>query len=198
MAARIVASGNVFARNRTGRVRAANVTWDGGKVTASGGVTLSKDGNTLSGARLQTDSGFKQAVLSGSVRGRTASGETVTAGNLVWRNGRVVARNGVSARRGVLTLRGDQLEATDDGNHAIVTGNVIVTNNDGATLRAPLVRYEKKTNKVFATGGVSYNDPQRKTQLRGKTLIANLKLHKASLTGASASSEMQLFDKKLF
>jgi LPS export ABC transporter protein LptC len=196
-AARIVASGNVFARNGMGSVRAANVTWGGGRVVAGGGVTLSKDGNVLSGASLQSDDHFKQAVLSGRVRGRMAQGETVSAGTVIWRggrSGRVLARNGVSARRGVLTLRGDQLDATADGNHATVTGNVVVTSDEGATLRAPLVRYERKTNKVFASGGVRFSDPKRGMQLRGKTLVANLKLRGASLSEGTGSGNVELFN----
>ncbi|HVF09674.1 MAG TPA: LPS export ABC transporter periplasmic protein LptC [Abditibacteriaceae bacterium] len=198
-ASRITAHGNVFARNRAGSVRAANVTWGGGRVVATGGVRLSKDGNVLTGASLQSDDHFRQAVLSGGVRGRLAQGETVAAGTLTWRNGRILARRGVSARRGVLTLRGDRLDATADGNHATVTGNVVVTNDEGATLRAPLVRYDKKTGKVFAAGGVWFSDPRRGMRQHGKTLIANLKLREATMTQVTGSGNMQLFEgKKLF
>ena len=198
-ASRITASGNVYARSNEGSVRASKLTWGGGRVTATGGVTLRKGGNVLTGARLESDDQFKEAVLSGSVQGRLAQGETVAAGTLIWRNGRVLGRNGVSARRGILTLRGNQLDATADGNHVTVTGNVVVKSDEGKTLRAPTVRYDKKTGKVFASGGVQFSDTQRGMQLRGKTLVANLKLHGATLTEVSGSGDMELFKgKKLF
>jgi lipopolysaccharide assembly outer membrane protein LptD (OstA) len=76
---------------------------------------------------------------------------------------------------------------------------VVVTNDEGATLRAPFARYDRKANKVFAWGGVSFKDPRRNLQFRGKTLTANVKLHAASLTGVAGSGDMRLFeDKTLF
>jgi lipopolysaccharide assembly outer membrane protein LptD (OstA) len=196
--ARIIASGGVVAQNPQGIVRAANVVWGGGRVTGTGGVTLVKDGNTIRGSRLTSDDEFKQATLSGDVSGRLARGETVSAGVVLLRNGMVLARGGVSGRRENLRLRADTLEATRDGQNATLRGNVVVTSDDGITARAPVVRYDRKAAKVYASGGVTVIDPQRGQQ-RGRTLVADLKLNNAVLTEVSGTFSEKLFkDRKLF
>jgi lipopolysaccharide assembly outer membrane protein LptD (OstA) len=196
--ARIVASGGVVAQNPQGTVRAANVVWGGGRVTGSGGVTLVKDGNTIRGSRLTSDDKFKEATLSGDVNGRLARGGTVSAGVVLLRNGMVLARGGVSGRRDDLRLRADTLEATRDGQHATLRGNVVVTSDDGVTARAPVVRYDKKAAKVYASGGVTVVDPKHGQQ-RGRTLVADLKLNNAVLTEVSGTFSEKLFkDRKLF
>jgi lipopolysaccharide assembly outer membrane protein LptD (OstA) len=196
--ARIVASGGVTARNPQGTVRAANVVWGGGRVTASGGVTLSKDGNTIRGSRLTSDDEFKQATLSGDVNGRLARGGTVSAGVVFLRNGMLVARDGVSGRRDNLRMRADTMEATRDGQHATLRGNVTVTSTEGMTVRAPVVRYDKKAEKIYASGGVTVVDRKRGQQ-RGQTLVADLRTEKAVLTDVSGTFNEKLFkDSKLF
>jgi lipopolysaccharide assembly outer membrane protein LptD (OstA) len=202
-AMRIVATGDVYARNSDGSVRAERVTWGGGRVIGSGNVMLQKGANTLGGARLETDDKFTSAQLSGSVSGRLSNASMVSAGSLSWQNGpgggRVLARDGVSARRGNLRLRANRMDATGDGSHATLTGNVVVTSDQGVTVRAPVVRYDKAAAKVFASGGVTFRDPQRGLQQHGKTLVADLKLKQATLTDVTGSGDMRLFkDKKLF
>jgi lipopolysaccharide export system protein LptA len=105
--ARVVATGGVRARNPQGQIRAAQVTWADGRAVASGNVTLSSDGNTLSGARLETDQEFRRAVLSGGVRGAIGTAR-VSARTLTWlrvQNGRTLPDNGRIEARGNVTLR---------------------------------------------------------------------------------------------
>jgi hypothetical protein len=174
------------------------VNWGGGRVVGAGGVTLVKDGNSISGARLDSDDKFTAATLRGNVNGRLAQGGTVAAGVVLLRNGMVLARDGVSGRRGTLRLKADMLDATRDGQHATMRGNVVVTSDDGITARAPLVRYDKKRGTVTATGGVTVVDPRRGRQ-QGRVLVADLGLKKATLTDVTGTFNEQLFkDRKLF
>jgi LPS export ABC transporter protein LptC len=106
---------------------------------------------------------------------------------------------GVTARRGDLRLRADKLNATPDGNHILLTGNVVVTNSEGATIRSASARYDRAAKKVFASGQVYFTDPKRGLKQRGTGLVADLDLKKATLTGVSGSGKMEVFNnKKIF
>ena len=197
---RVVASNGVYASSKDGSVNAGNATWGGGRVVASGGVTLNRDGNRLSGSRLVCDDKFTTATLTGNVNGRLAKGETVGAGVLVYRKDQGVwGTKGVTARRGELRLRANKMNASPDGNLIALNGNVVVTNTDGATVRAPTVRYDRKAQKVFASGNVSLQDPKRGLRQSGRALVADLQLNKVTLTNVTGSGKMDVFkDKKLF
>lgn len=196
----VEASGKVKATNPEGSVEAGNVTYGAGKLTASNSVTLLKDGHRLKGARLTADDKLTTATLSGNVTGRLAQGETVSAGKLIYRkNARLEGEGGVKAQRGDLTLRADKMSATLDGAHILLTGNVVVTNSDGVTIRSSEARYDRAAGKVFASGEVFLDDPKRGLKQRGRGLIADLQLKEATLTGVSGSGKMELFqDKKIF
>jgi len=197
---RVVASNGVNASSSDGSVQAGNATWGGGRVVASGGVTLLRDSHRLSGSRLVTNDTFTQATLSGDVNGRLAKGETLSAGILLYRKGFAIqGREGVSARRGELRLRADTMDATPDGNFIVLKGNVVVTNLDGATVRAPVVRYDRRAQKVFASGNVSLQDPKRGLKQNGRSLVADLQLKQVTLTDVTGSGKMDVFkDKKIF
>jgi len=199
-AVQVVATGGVTATNKEGNVRASSVTYGGGKVVASGGVTLNKDGHRLSGSRLVTDEKFETATLTGNIEGRMASGETFAAGTLVYRkNSGIEARGGAQARRGELRLRADKLTAPTDGKQILLTGNVTVTNQEGVTIRSATARYDRDAQKVFAPGTVTLSDPKRGITQTGRGLVADLRLKQVTLTGVSGSSKMDVFkDKKLF
>ena len=201
------ASDGVVARGNEATVRAERVQRDGVKVVATGNVTFIKDGNTLSGSRLESSDEFKTASLTGNVRARTADGGNITAGVLKWRNasgvanserGHIQARDGVTMAQDGVKLRGDRLDARADGSQASLIGNVVVVTEDGATVRAPVARYDKKTDKIYASGGVTYRDAQNQT-LQGKTLVYDRKLKKADLTELRATGNINLSKgKKLF
>jgi lipopolysaccharide export system protein LptA len=197
---RVVASDGVRAQSKDGEMRASRATWGGGQIVASGGVTLLRDGNRLSGSRLVCDDKFNQAVMTGDITGRLAKGETISAGKLTYRKGvGVVADDGVSARRGELRLRADHLTSTPDGNHIVLTGNVIITNEQGARVLSQEARYDRVAQKIYASGDVYLQDPKRGLRQRGRKLVADLKLNKATLEGVSGSGRMNVFsDKKLF
>ena len=199
-APQVVASGGVTATNKDGTVRADSVTYGGGRVVASGDVTLTKDGHRLSGSRLVADDKFNAATLTGNINGRMAGGETFAAGTLVYRKGSgIEARNGAQARRGELSLRADKLTASPDGKRILLTGNVVVTNQDGVTIRSKTARYDREAQKVFAPGQVTLNDPKRGIKQTGHGLVADLRLKEATLTGVSGSGKMDVFkDKKIF
>jgi lipopolysaccharide assembly outer membrane protein LptD (OstA) len=197
---RVVASGDVYAKSKDGAVRAGSATWGGGRIIASNGVTLYRDGHRLSGSRLICDDQFTHATLSGSISGQLAKGGTISAKQMTYRKGQgVVATGGVAARRGELRLRADNMTATPDGNHLLLTGHVVVTNAEGASISAPEVRYDRVAQKVYASGDVYLHDPKRGLRQRGRKLVADLKLNKATLTDVSGSGKMEVFkDKKLF
>ncbi len=199
-AVQVVASGGVTATNKDGNVRADSVTYGGGKIVASGGVTLNKDGHRLSGSRLVTDEKFNTATLTGNIKGRMANGATFAAGTLVYRkNSGIEARNGAQAQRGELRLQADKLTAAPDGKQILLTGNVVVTNQEGVTVRSATARYDRDAQKVFAPGAVTLNDPKRGIKQTGRGLVADLRLKEVTLTGVSGSGKMDVFkDKKLF
>lgn len=200
---RVVASGDVRARVPQGDVRASHVTWGGGRVVASGGVTVRRDGYSLRGDRMESDDQFREAKLQGNIGGGLAGGGTVSAGSLVWRrdgsgSGRIIGRGGVRARRDTLTLTADNLDSTGDGSDATLTGNVKVVSDDGKTLTAPTVRYDKKAAKVYATGGVVFIDSKLGWRQEGKTLVADLELEQATLTSVKGQGNLDILKDKKF
>jgi lipopolysaccharide assembly outer membrane protein LptD (OstA) len=200
---RVIASGNVRARNAQGQVRAENVTWGNGQVVASGGVTMRKDGSTLSGSRLQSDDRFLNATLSGSVRGTWKQGGTVEANELRKNGNKIIARNGVRARRDGAQMRANRLDSTVDMNNVVLAGNVEFRTADGATVRAPTLRFDRRADKVYGSGGVTYSDPSRGLRGKGKTLVVShvtdAKRREAVLTETEGSSQSKsLNDLKLF
>lgn len=196
----VEATGKVKATSSDGSIEASRVVYHAGTFTASQNVTLIKDGHRLTGAQLTADEKLTTATLSGNVTGRLAQGETIGAGKLIYRKGaRLEGEGGVKARRGDLQLRADKMSATLDGAHILLTGNVVVTNSQGVTLRSNQARYDRAAGKVFASGEVFIEDSQRGLQQRGRGLVADLQLKEATLTDVSGSGKMELFqDKKLF
>jgi lipopolysaccharide assembly outer membrane protein LptD (OstA) len=188
----LVASGGARGQSAEGTVNASQVTWDEGgrRVKANGGVTMQKDGATLSGNSLDSDTEFVNATLRGNVRGRMKEGSTLSAGSVEKRGERFYASNGATARfqtksTGVLTLTAAKLEAASDGSTATATGGVTVKSATGATARAPRATYDRKSQKVTATGGVDFYDPTRGFRQRGDKLVADLALKEARLSNPS-------------
>jgi lipopolysaccharide assembly outer membrane protein LptD (OstA) len=199
----VIAIGGVNARNKQGQVRANRVEWGNSRVLASGGVTLLKDGHTLSGARLESDQKFDNATLTGNVRGTWAAGGTVESGVLRKNGDKIVAGNGVRARYDTLRLQAGRLDSTTSGHNILVSQSVELRSADGATVRAPQLRYDKRQDKVFGQGGVSYTDPARGLNLKGKTLVVSHvtdpKRREAVLTAVQGSgNKNSLEDLKLF
>src|SRR5690606_16843137 len=105
----------------------------------------------------------------------------------------------VKARRGELRLSADSLTSTPDGAHLTLTGNVVVTNEDGARIMSREARYDKAAQKVYATGDVYVQDPKRGLRQRGRKLVADLALKQITLSDVSGSGKMDVFkDKQLF
>lgn len=199
----VLASGGASARNGQGSVQAGRVAWQQHRVVASNGVTLRKDGNTLSGARLDADDRFQNATLSGDVRGVFASGGNVRAETLLKRGQNISASGGMVARRDRLTLRAGKLETTLALEHAVLTKAVELKTADGAIVRAPNLRYEKRLDKAYGSGGVSFVDPARGLRGRGKTIVVNQvsdpKRREAVITDVKASgNEKALGTLKVF
>jgi lipopolysaccharide assembly outer membrane protein LptD (OstA) len=194
---RVVASGHVYAKSKDGAVRAGSATWGGGRIVASNGVTLYRDGNRLSGLRLACDDQFTHATLTGVIHGELAKGSTLSAKQMTYHKGEgVTATGGVAARRGGLHLRADNMTSTPDGNHLVLTGNVVLTNAEGTTVNAPEARYDRVAQKIYATGDVYLRDPKRGLRQRGRKLVADLKLNQATLTDVSGSGKMDVFKDK--
>jgi lipopolysaccharide assembly outer membrane protein LptD (OstA) len=196
--AQIVATGDVRASSPQGNVRASRVTWGGGRVVGSGGVTLQKDGNSIRGDRLESDDKFQNATLSGDVNGRMANGQTVAAGVVNLRGDTLLAENGVTGRRGNVRLQAAKLEATRNGRNVVLTGGVTLRSDDGVVAKAPAARYDRVAGKIYASGGVTISDPERGEQ-HGRTLVADLNLKQATLTEVRGNFSEKLFkNRKLF
>lgn len=205
------AQGGARGQNSGGKISAPRVIWDENRarVEASGGVTLQKDGATLRGQSLQSDTRFQNATLSGQVRGQLRDGSVLTAQTLEKRGAKFLAKSGATASLpargslGALTLRAAQIEASSDASGAIsgatATGGVTLSSSTGATARAPRAIYNRQTATVTASGGVDFADPKRGIRTRGDTLIYHLDSNQAMLSYSRGQGRMNLFDgKKLF
>ncbi|MBW3636935.1 MAG: LPS export ABC transporter periplasmic protein LptC [Armatimonadetes bacterium] len=198
----LTATNGARGQNASGRVSAARVMWDESskRVEASGGVTMQKDGATLSGATLSTDTKFQNARLSGNVRGKMKDGSTLSSGKLEKRGERYFASDGATARLkssgavGDVTLRGAQIEADAAG--ATASGGVTVTTATGAKAHAPRAVYNRKTGKITATGGVDFFDPARGLRQHGDTLVVDLGRKTVSLSNSRGQADMKLFEGK--
>lgn len=195
----VTGNGDVKVQNPQGWAKASHATWKNHRITAQGNVTLSHDGYSISGDNLQTDDTFKVATLTGDVHGDMPGGGSVSAGKVVYSNGKITATGGVSGRRGDLRLTAARLESNADGRQVDLTGNVSVRNSAGTTISAPQARYDRDKNEVYAWGGVTLRDPAHKLTQHGKTLTADLNLKKAVLTDVSGSGKINVLEgKKLF
>ncbi len=201
------AQGGARGQNAQGKVSAPRVIWDegSGRVAASLGVTLEKDGAILRGQTLKSDAGFQNATLSGQVRGQMADGSVLTAQTLEKRGAKFLAKSGATAQLknrgalGVLTLQAAQIGAQSDGSSAVATGGVSVVTSVGATAKAPRATYNRQTATVTASGGVDFFDPARGIRTKGDTLVYSLKTGQAKLSGSNGQGSLGLFDgKKLF
>lgn len=193
--------------NAQGQISAPRVTWDENRarVDASGGVSLKKDGATLQGQNLSSDTQFQNATLTGQVRGVMKDGSVLTAQTLEKRGDKLLARRGATAQLktsgslGVLFLHGAQIEAPADGSSAVASGGVTFKSATGATARAPRATYNRARNLVIATGGVDFFDPARGLRTHGDTLIYDLKTNQATLSDTRGQGSLKLFEgKKLF
>lgn len=200
----VEASGGVRANNQDGKLKAESAVWSGGEkgnVVANGGVEIVAQGATIRGARGTSDVSFNVATLSGDVRAVLDDGSTLNAPKVSKSGQQIVATGGATARKkttgemGVLTLQAPRIETTIKGETARASGGVNIKSASGATATAPVATYNKATQKVVASGGVTYRDPKR-GELKGKTLTADLRLQSASMTGVKAQSSGDIFDGK--
>ncbi|MDF2439867.1 MAG: hypothetical protein JWN98_851 [Abditibacteriota bacterium] len=200
---RVVATGGANASNGQGSVQAGRVTWQNHRVVAGDGVSLRKDGSTLSGTRLEADDRFQNATLEGDVRGAFADGGTVRAKTLRKRGAKITASGGIVAQRDRLTLRAGTLQSTLNLQHVELTDAVELRTADGAIVRAPVLRYEKQPDKAYGPRGGSFVDASRGLRGRGKTIIVNHvsdpKRREAIITQVESSgNEKALGNLKLF
>lgn len=197
-------SGGVRASNKDGRLKADTATWSGGEngnVVASGGVEIVSDGTTIRGARGTSDAKFGVATLSGNVRATLDDGSILNAPQVRKSGEKVAATGGATAQFktrgdwGLLTLKAPRIDTTIKGQTARASGGVNIKSAGGATATAPVATYNRATEKVVASGGVTYRDPKR-GELKGKTLTADLRLQSAQMTGVEAQSSGDMFDGK--
>ena len=199
--------GGVRATNARGTVTADSATWSGGEkgtIVAQGGVVIRAQNTVLRGARGRSDTAFQNATLSGDVRANLQNGSTLNAPLVEKRGQNVVASGGATAlletpTAGTLTLRAARIETTTGGQSATARGNVSLRSAEGATATAPLATYNRATEKVTASGGVTYNDPKRGiVNNRGDSLDADLSLGSAVIRNArgQTSGQVDLFKGK--
>jgi lipopolysaccharide assembly outer membrane protein LptD (OstA) len=171
----VAASGNVQARNAKGSVSSQRVRWANGRVQASGGVSLSRGALSLHGDEASSDDSFDKAVLTGDVRAqgfaRQFAGTTVRAARVEKNSERISAIGGVSAQGRGAQMRAARLDATANGSDALLSGGVVLSTRDGATLRAPLVRYSEGRDQAYASGGIRYTDRARGLNLNGRSVV---------------------------
>ena len=200
----ITGEGGVTATNKDGRMKAPTAVWSGGEngqITASGGVEIVADGTTIRGASAVSDAKFNVATLSGDVRAKLDDGSTLSAPKLDKSGKNIVASGGATARMksgselGLLTIRAPRVETTIGGQTARASGGVNLKSASGVTATAPQAVYNRQQKTVFASGGVTYRDPQR-GDLNGKTLTTDLKLQNARMTDVKAQPNGDFFDGK--
>ena len=99
---RLDASGNVVVKRPTQTARSQYAVYDLNRrvITMLGGVTLTQNGNTVSGGRLTLNLDTDRAVIDGSSVGGAAGGGTVDpgAGTVTQRGGRVTGTFSVPKR----------------------------------------------------------------------------------------------------
>lgn len=198
---RAVASGGVTLVQgnlllKANRAEASNLNQKGAlQVSANGGVTFKQNDLTVSAGRAEAtnaDSETKRRIVaSGGVRAQNAKG-VVQSARVTWGGGKIEARGGVRARRSDLHLSADKFDGDDEGHQAVLTGHVQIKHANGATLQAPSARYDKASNKVFASGGVVYKDVKGSIA-QGQSLVANLKLQQAQILGVKAKINIDSF-----
>ena len=101
----------------------------------------------------------------------------------------------VAGRRADLTLAANRFESDAAGRQATLTGNVVVTHPNGTSLRAPRARYDKAADKVWADGGIEFHDAGGGV-LHGKTLVADLNLKKARISGVEGTVSVKTLQGK--
>ena len=204
----IIGSGGVTARSAQGRVAAPNATWSGGEngvIKAEGGVEIVADGTTIRGQSGTSDANFGNATLSGDVRAELQNGSTLAAPQVVKRGAQIVASGGTTAQfkttteLGLLTMKAPRVETTMAAQTARASGGVNLKSASGATATAPTATFNRASQKVVASGGVTYQDPARGVSTTGRTLTADLRLQSAVITDAKGQGSSEVFgDVKLF
>ncbi len=202
--ARAVANGGVTLTQgnltvNANRAEAQNINQKGAlRVVANGKVRLSQADLKVTAGRAEatnTDSEKSRRIIaSGGVTAQNSTG-WVRASRVTWGNGKVDATGGVSAKRGELTLSADAFAGDDKGTNALLSGHVVVRHSNGASLQAPSARYGKKANKVIASGGIIYKDAQGSVA-RGESLVANLELKQAQISGVKAQIKLDNYSGK--
>ena len=197
----IEGEGGVTATNKDGRLKAPSAVWSGGEngqINASGGVEIVTDDAMIRGARALSDAQFNVATLSGDVRAKMTDGSTLSAPKVSKNGENIVASGGATAQMkpegdlGLLTIQAPRVETTIGGQTARATGGVKLKSASGVTATAPQATYNRAAKMVTASGGVTYNDPQRGA-LNGQTLTTDLKLRNARMTRVQAQSSGDLF-----
>lgn len=195
-----VGQGGVLISNARGTGRANSATWTGGKfgqIVARGGVEIRADGSVLRGERGQSDADFNNATLTGNVNADLQDGSKLRAPKLEKRGENLVASGGATAqlitpKNGKLNLSAPRVETTLSGQTARASGGVQLKTADGARASAPVATYNRATEKVTATGGVTYSDPARGV-IKGESLSADLRLQSAVIQGVKAQSNSDVF-----
>ena len=181
------------------RAEATNLSQKGAlRIVANGDVRLKQadaivTASYVEGTHVDSENA-RRITATGNVRAENSSG-WVRASRVTWGGGKVSAAGGVSAKRGELTLSADNFAGDDKGENAVLTGHVIVKHSNGATLQAPNGRYAKNENKVFANGGIVYKDAQGSV-MKGKSLVANLKLQQAQISGLEGKVNLRALEGK--
>lgn len=168
-------SGDVRASAPQGTLTATNAVWNWrtGRALATGKITLSHDGTTLTGTRLDADTNGARGVLSGgpTTNGGAAGGSAggvlavaaqgrARAANIAynWERGTIAARGGVTLTKPEGTLQAAQLDADDKLQTAVASGAVTLRKGD-ITLRAARVEAFDKLERAVATGEVTLIRP---------------------------------------
>ena len=199
----VTGSGGVTATNADGKLNAQNAVWSGGKdgqIRAQGGVEIVSKGTTIRGARGTSDASMNVATLSGDVRATLKDGSILSAPTVRKSGEQIVASGGTTAQfktqDQLLTVKAPRVETTVGGQTARASGGVNLKSSSGATATAPTATFNRSTQQVVASGGVTYHDPKIGT-LNGKTLRANLRLQSAVMEQGNGQIIGNLFGKGL-
>ncbi len=176
-----LATGGASGRLRDGTsFRASRVEKRGEFVVATGGASGQlPNGTTLSAARVEMRG--EVVIASGGASGRLPDGTRLRADRVEKRGELVTATGGAHADLpsvhglGRVQMQAGRVEGPTDNSQIQASGDVILTAQNGATVRAPRALFNRRTGKVTASGGVTVQDPVRGI-LSGDSLVADVGL----------------------
>ncbi|RYX84526.1 hypothetical protein EON83_09240 [bacterium] len=190
-----VMSGSVRGKLRDGtRITAGQLEKRGESYVASRGATANlPDGTFVTAARVEGNG--DNAVATGGASATLQDGTKVRAGRVEKRGNNVVATSGATATLrsagslGRITVTAARVEGNTTNSRVVASGGVVMRAQNGTVVRAPRAIYDRSSNKITATGGVSLVDPVRQLSQTGTSLVADLSLKEVTIANVRGQGQ---------